>query len=70
MADFHQSHTGKREITHSFDILTILFHGQLFHRALKSEERFDIQASFLLEARPVWIIGMNLYYQESHHESF
>lgn len=43
-----------------FDIAGVLFHCNLLYRALKTKERFDVQASRLLEAGPVLIVRVYL----------
>ena len=49
------------------DVLGILLHGKLLDRALEAEERLDVQAGSLLEARPFVVLGVNL--QGRHRKS-
>lgn len=44
-----------------FNAGSILFHSYLLCRALKAEERLDIQTSFLFKARPVLTLWVNLW---------
>lgn len=46
--------------THLFDTAGILLHSNLFHSALKAEERLDVQTGNLLKTRPVLILRVNL----------
>lgn len=41
----------------------VLFHGDFLHCALQTEETLHVQGRALLEARPFWVLWMDLYKQ-------
>jgi hypothetical protein len=43
-----------------FDVMRILLHGNLLHRALKAKEMFDVQTGILLKARPARVLWVHL----------
>lgn len=42
------------------DAVGVLLHGDFLHRALETEEGFDVQAGRLLKTRPVLVLRVNL----------